>query len=51
MCVDKIDPEHDIKKHNFGITKVELVPNKLKKMEDTKTITLKNRMDSIDKSI
>ena len=51
MCVDKIDPEHDIKKHNFGITKVELVPNKLKKMEDTKTITVRNRMDSIDKSI
>ena len=51
MCVDKIDPEHDIKEHNFGITKVELVPNKLKKMEDTRTITVRNRMESIDDAL
>ena len=51
MCIDKIDPEHDIKEHNFGITKVELVPNKLKKMEDTRTITVRNRMESIDDAL
>jgi hypothetical protein len=48
MCVDKMDTSYDIKKHNFGITKVGLIPNQLKKMEDTRTITVRNRMESID---
>ena len=48
MCVDKMDTSYDIKKHNFGITKVGLIPNQLKKMENTRTITVRNRMESID---
>ena len=48
MCVDKMDKSYDIKEHNFGITSVALVPNELKKMEDTRTITVRNRMESID---
>ena len=42
MCVDKMDKSYDIKEHNFGITSVALVPNELKKMEDTRTITVRN---------
>jgi len=48
MCVDKMDPSYDIKEHNFGITKVELLPNEVKNMENTRTITVRNRMESID---
>jgi MoaA/NifB/PqqE/SkfB family radical SAM enzyme len=51
MCVDKMDTSYDIKEHNFGITKVALVPNVLKAMEDTRTITVRNRMESIDDAL
>ena len=48
MCVDKMDKSFDIKEHNFGITNVELIPNIVKPMERTRTITVRNRMESID---
>jgi len=48
MCVDKMDSSYDIKEHNFGITKVDLIPNVLKASKDTRTITVRNRMESID---
>ena len=51
MCVDKMDPSYDIKEHNFGITKVGLIPNKSKKIEDTRTITVRNRMESLDDAL
>ena len=51
MCVDKMDPSYDIKEHNFGITKVGLIPNKSKTIEDTRTITVRNRMESLDDAL
>lgn len=48
MCVDKMDKSYDIKEHNFGITDIELIPNIVKPMEKTRTITVRNRMESID---
>ena len=48
MCVDKMDKSYDIKEHNFGIKDIELIPNIVKPMEKTRTITVRNRMESID---